>query len=145
MVWTLVYNVILTERAKSLFQAQHQWSRNECQRKSIMPGSYVCLLMVPLIRVPLNKGQCTIQTTKWKAYHSTQFADIVALESANAVGVAKGIEKELEAVDIDNELLKEKLVGSTFDVASVMTAKSGGVAPQLQVKIGRSTNDIRKR
>ena len=31
----------------------------------------------------------------------TQFAGIVALESADAVGVTKGIEKGLEAVDID--------------------------------------------
>jgi len=66
-----------------------------------------------------------------------QFADIVALESADAVGVAKGIEKGLEAVDIDNELLKEELVRYTFDGASVMMAKSGGVTQQLQVKIGR--------
>ena len=51
-----------------------------------------------------------------------QFADIVALESADAVGVAKGIEKGLEAVDIDNELLKEELVRYTFDDASVMMA-----------------------
>ena len=33
---------------------------------------------------------------------TTQFSDIVALESANAVGVTKGIEKGLEAVDIYN-------------------------------------------
>ena len=52
-------------------------------------------------------------------------------------GVAKGIKKGLEAVDIDNELLKEKLVGCNFDDASVMIAKSGGVTQQLQVKIGR--------
>ena len=65
------------------------------------------------------------------------FADIVALESADAVAVAKGIEKGLEAVDIDNELLKEKLVGCTFHGASVMMAKSGGVTQQLQAKIGR--------
>ena len=56
--------------------------------------------------------------------YSTQFADIVALESADAVGVAKGLEKGLEAVDIDNELLKEKLVGCTFNGACVMMAKS---------------------
>ena len=94
--------------------------------------------MVPLIRVPLNKGQlCTIHRTKWQAYYSTQFADIVALESADAVGFAKGIEKGLEAVDIDNELLKDQLVGYTFDGASVMMAKSGAVTQQLQVKIGR--------
>ena len=62
MVWTLVYNIILTKSANSLFQAQHQWSGKECQRKSIMPGSYVCLLMVPLIRVPLNKGQYMYDT-----------------------------------------------------------------------------------
>ena len=43
-----------------------------------------------------------------------------SLESADAVGVTKGIKKGLEAVDIDNELLKEKLVGCSFDDASVM-------------------------
>ena len=41
-------------------------------------------------------------------------------------GVAKGIKKELERVDIDKELLKEKLVGCTFYDASVMIAKRGG-------------------
>ena len=66
------------------------------------------------------------------AGYITQFADTVALESADAVGVAKGIQKGLEAVD--NELLKEKLVACTFDGASV---KSGGVTQQLQAKIGR--------
>ena len=66
-----------------------------------------------------------------------QMSDIVASESADAVGVAKGIEKGLEAVDIDNELLKEELVGYTFDGASVMMAKSAAVTQQLQVKIGR--------
>ena len=50
-----------------------------------------------------------IHRTKWKAYYSTQFADIVALESSDAVCVAKGIEKGLEAVDIDNELRKRNL------------------------------------
>ena len=53
-----------------------------------------------------------------------QFADNVVLESADAVGVPKGIEKGLEAVDIDNELLKEKVVGCNFDGASVIMAKS---------------------
>ena len=52
-------------------------------------------------------------------------------------GVGKGIEKGLKAVDINNELLREKLVGWNFDDASVMMAKSGGVTQQLQVKIGR--------
>jgi len=64
-----------------------------------------------------------------------QFADIVALELADAVCVAKGIEKGAEAVDIDNELLKEKVVGCTFDGPSVMIAKGGGVTQQLQVKL----------
>ena len=87
------------------------------------------LLRVPsdgsLIRVPRTRGSiCTIQRTKWKAFYSMQFADIVALESADAVGVAKGIEKGSEAVGIDSELLKEKRVGCTFDGASVMMAKS---------------------
>ena len=61
MLWTLVYNIILTKSA-SLFQAQHQWSAKECQRKSIMPGSYVFLEMVALIRVPLNMGQYMYDT-----------------------------------------------------------------------------------
>ena len=71
-----------------------------------------------------------------------QFADIVALESADAVGVAKGIEKGSEAVGIDSELLKEKRVGCTFDGASVMMAKSWRVTQQLQVKTGRPVIDI---
>ena len=51
-----------------------------------------------------------MQRTKWKASYSTQFADIVAVESADAVGVAKGVQKGLEAVDNGNELLlKENL------------------------------------
>ena len=55
----------------------------------------------------------------------------------------KRTEKGLEAVDIDNELLKEKFVGCTFDDPSVMIAKGGGVTQQLQVKIGRPVIDIR--
>ena len=73
--------------------------------------------------------------TKWKAYYSRQFADIVVLELADAVCVAKGIEKGPEAVHIDNELLKEKFVGCTFDGPSVMIAKGGRVTQQLQVKL----------
>ena len=49
--------------------------------------------------------------------------------------VAKGIEKGAEVVDIDNELLKEKVVGCTFDGPSVMIAKGGRVTQQLQVKL----------
>lgn len=60
-----------------------------------------------------------------------------SLESADAVGVTKRIKKGLEAVDIDNELLKEKLVGCTFDDASVMMAKRRGAMQQLQPDIGR--------
>ena len=48
----------------------------------------------------------------------------------------------LEAVDIDNKLLKQKLVGCTFNGASVMMAKNEGVSQQLQVKIGRPVLDI---
>ena len=60
-----------------------------------------------------------------------------SLESADTVGVTKGIKKGLEAVDIDNELLKEKLVGCSFDDASVMMAKRRGVIQQLQPDIRR--------
>ena len=67
------------------------------------------------------------------AYFSTQFAYILALESTHAVGVAKGIKKGLESIDIDHELLKEKLVGCGFDSARVMIANNGGVTQQLQV------------
>ena len=66
-----------------------------------------------------------------------QFSDIVALESADAVGVTKGTEKGLEAVDIYNELLKEKLLGCNLDGASMMMDKRGGGTQQLQVKIHR--------
>ena len=47
----------------------------------------------------------------------------------------KGIDKGAEAVDLDNELLKEKVVGCTFDGPSVMIAKGGRVTQQLQVKL----------
>ena len=68
---------------------------------------------------------------------TTQFADIVALESADAVGVTSAIEKGLQAVDIDEELLKEKLAGCNFDGANVMMGKKGRVMQHLQAKIGR--------
>ena len=68
---------------------------------------------------------------------TTQFADIVALESADAVGVTSAIKKGLQAVDIDEELLKEKLAGCNFDGANVMMGKKGGVLQHLQAKIGR--------
>ena len=67
------------------------------------------------------------------AYFSSQFAYILALQSTHAVGIAKGIKKGLESIDIDNELLKEKCVGCGFDSASVMIAYNGGVTQQLQV------------
>ena len=60
----------------------------------------------------------------------------MALESADAVGVTKGIENGLEAVDIYNEPLKEKLVACNFNSASMMMGERGGVTQQLQVKIG---------
>ena len=41
-----------------------------------------------------------------------------------------------------NELLKENVVGCTFNGASVMVTKSGGVTQQLQVKISRPVIDI---
>ena len=62
---------------------------------------------------------------------TTQFADIVALESADAVGVTSAIGKGLQAVDNDEELLKEKLAGCTFDGANVMMGKKGGVMQHL--------------
>ena len=59
--------------------------RNECQSKSIMPSSYVCQLVVPLITVPQNKGQYMYDTQdQLEGYYSTRVADIVALESADA-------------------------------------------------------------
>ena len=54
---------------------------------------------------------------------------------ADAVCVAKGIEKGPETVENDNELLKEKFVGCTFESPSVTIAKGGGVTQQLQVKL----------
>ena len=57
---------------------------------------------------------------------TTQFADIVALESADAVGVTSAIEKGLQAVDIDEELLKEKLAGCNFDGANAAQSRPLG-------------------
>ena len=68
---------------------------------------------------------------------TTQFADIVSLESADAVGVMAAIEKGLEAVDVDEGLLREKLAGCNFDGCNVMMGKKGGVMQLLQEKIGR--------
>ena len=50
----------------------------------------------------------------------------MALESADADGVTKGIEKGLKAVDIFNELMKKKLVGCNFNGASMMMGKRRG-------------------
>ena len=44
--------------------------------------------------------------------------------------------------ELRNELLKEKVVRCTFNGASVMVTKSGGVTQQLQVKISRPVIDI---
>ena len=75
----------------------------------------LCVLVVPLITVPQNKGQYMYDT-------QDQLEGLLQ----QMHGVAKGIKKGLEAVDIDNKLLKKKLVGCTFDDASVMVAKTGG-------------------
>ena len=44
--------------------------------------------------------------------------------------------------EFTNELLKEKVAGCTFNGASVIITKSGGVTQQLQVKISRPVIDI---
>ena len=90
-----------------------------------MLGTYVCLLVVPLMSITEQEAVYA-QYTGPNGRPTTQFSDIVALESADAVGVTKGIEKGLEAVDIYDELLKEKLLGCNFDGPSMMMDKRGG-------------------
>lgn len=57
-----------------------------------------------------------------------QFGDLVPLQSANADGVTNAIDKGLEVVQVDENVLSEKLVGCNFDGASVMTGAKGGVS-----------------
>ena len=65
----------------------------------------------------------------------TKFVDIVPLESATTAGVCSAITTSLEAIDIDKETLKKKLVGCNFDGASVMMGKKSGVAVHIQKKV----------
>ena len=67
---------------------------------------------------------------------STQFADLVPLQSANADGITDAIDEGLEAVQVDENVLKEKLVGCNFDGANVMIGAKGGVSKKLEDKIG---------
>ena len=47
--------------------------------------------------------------TKWKAYYGTQFADIVALESADAVCLAKGLRKGWKQLTLTMNYWKRNL------------------------------------
>ena len=49
----------------------------------------------------------------------TKFVDIVPLKSATADGVCMAITIGLETVDIDDENLKNKLVGCNFDAVQI--------------------------
>ena len=59
---------------------------------------------------------------------STQFADLVPLQSANADGVTNANDKGLEVVQVDENVLSEKLVGCNFDGASAMIRAKRGAS-----------------
>ena len=65
-------------------------------------------------------------------YPVTEFIDIVAIESANAVGVLNGVMEALRGLDLTDDELKSKLIGCTFDGASVNQGAKGGVIVKLQ-------------
>ena len=66
---------------------------------------------------------------------STQFSDLVSLQSADATGITDAITKGLEAVQVDESVLSEKLVGCNFDGANVMIGAKGGVSKKLEDKV----------
>ena len=66
----------------------------------------------------------------------TKMADCVALKSGDAKGVLEGINKGLQSVGVDEQVLKEKLVACNFDGAAVNMGKDNGVAKQIQDNIG---------
>lgn len=67
---------------------------------------------------------------------STQFSYLVSLQSGNADGITDAIDKGLEAVQVDENVLSDKLVGCNFDGASVMIEAKGGVSKKLEEKVG---------
>lgn len=56
-----------------------------------------------------------------------KFVDIVFFEFVIVVGVCNVIIIGLEIIDIDEEILKKKLVGCNFDGVSIMMGKKLGV------------------
>lgn len=67
---------------------------------------------------------------------STQFSDLVPLQSGEANGITDAIGKGLEAIQVDENVLREKLVGCNFDGANVMMGAKGGVSKKLEDKVG---------
>lgn len=97
------------------------------QRKSGMPG--LCLLADSTTDKSVTQ-QLTVFVcyTALNGRPSTQFPDLVPFQSANADGVTNAVDKGLEVVQVDENVLSEKLVGCNFDGASVMTGAKGGVS-----------------
>ena len=96
---------------------------------------HVCLLMVPLIGVPLNKGQYMYNT-------QDQMEGLPEYTVRCHCCLRISRYKLVLLKEFTNELLKEKVAGCTFNGASVIITKSGGVTQQLQVKISRPVIDI---
>lgn len=64
--------------------------------------------------------------------HSTHFADLVPLTSADALWVTDAIQKALQLLSIHETVLNINLANCNFDRASVMMGKKSDVANQLQ-------------
>ena len=63
---------------------------------------------------------------------ATEFIDIIAIASADANGVLNGILEALEGLDLSQDEIRSKLIGCTFDGASVNQGAKGGVIAKLK-------------
>ena len=67
--------------------------------------------------------------------HSKQFSDLVPFQSGEANGITDAIGKGLEAIKVDESVLREKLVGCNFDGANVMMGAKAGLSMKLEDKV----------
>lgn len=92
MAWTLVYNTVLTKSAKSLCPAQREKISDE-----IDSAQFRCVLSDGSTDKSITKQEAVyVGYTGPNGRPTTQFADIVALDSAGAVGVTNAIQKGLQ-------------------------------------------------
>ena len=79
---------------------------------------------------------CTMYTDS-NGRPSTQFSDLVSLQSVDTSGTTNAIDKGLESVQVDEIVLSEKfIVGCNFDGANFMIRAKGGGSKKLEDKVG---------